>query len=120
MIWNNFQDATFCASTLSGGNLKMLQTLQKNNCPWDKYAYVYTAKFGYIKIMKFALLQNCPRDSLICARASETNLPMDPRRLPGWPLGNLLSTETMTKQICPNRHWNPLRTLELHSTRTPS
>ena len=59
-----------CASAAEGGQLKVLQWLRENECPWDEKTCEYAAKGGHLEVLKWARENGCPWDERTCERAA--------------------------------------------------
>ena len=69
-------DEWICARALTDNrtdNLKVLQWLHENGCPWNNWAYTNPAKYGRIDIVKWLHENECPWDNWACVFASDHN-----------------------------------------------
>ena len=60
-----------CASAAKGGQLKVLQWLRENECPWDELTCRAAADGGQLEVLKWARANGCPWDEKTCAFAAE-------------------------------------------------
>ena len=45
----------FCARMALNGNVKLLQHLHENGCPWDEVTCRVAAEYGHLECLKYAL-----------------------------------------------------------------
>ena len=60
-----------CASAAKGGQLKVLQWLRENECPWEEDTCRAATKGGHLEVLKWARANGCPWDEETCAWAAE-------------------------------------------------
>ena len=59
-----------CASAANGGQLKVLQWLRENECPWDEDTCTQAANGGHLEVLKWARANGCPWDGWTCTNAA--------------------------------------------------
>ena len=58
-------------SAAGDGNLRRLQRLHENGCPWDDWACSEAAEHGHLECLKYLHENGCPWDADTCTRAAE-------------------------------------------------
>ncbi len=65
------EDVPVCAVAALSGNLRILQWLRKEGCPWDERTCHGAAMKGHLKVLKWCRENCCPWNKYTCAIAAD-------------------------------------------------